>query len=454
MVGVNRSGNSPGTVKIKTGAAGQTVGLAGLDGHISAAKFDLRPAFLSRAIGGPMTASASVQSGTFELITMSPVPYYAFRITYHFLGGAGSPTGVKMIAAASDDIGSRDFTDLSAANFRKCQTPKLAGVTYNSTVSDGSPGWKAITWNAQSSLGTTDPGATNIASLTSDIVFENGVLDSANGAYPLLIRYLYGTASVTLESALVGQQVATNYKDDFPTMFYASLNRSGDSVTTPSGWADSATPSTSSGAICISVEFFTDSDVLSVSMVGDSRFAVSSEFQATKEYRSMDHYMHNALLALGKNPSVIRHGINGGPSLLYSTNALADYALETPAKWVVYLIYSVNDGAPTAGVLAKAKGRASQFLEQARRKGQRVLFVTAYPSGLNGAPTYSAGTVTTLNALVAWANTRADIVFSPLATYGNADGSYGLAYGYNTDHMLDSAYQTMATALATLIVNF
>lgn len=445
---------SAATLKAKKSPSGKVVGVTGLDGQLTSAKFDLRPAFLSRAIGGPMTSASNVQSNTFELITSSPVPYYAFRITYHFLGGNGSPAGFKAIAAATDDLGSRDFTDVSLAAFRKCQVPKLAGTTYNSTVTDGSPGWKAVTWNGQSTVGTTDPGATAIVSLTSDIIYETGALDAVLGAYPLLIRYMYGSASWSFESQLTGQQTATNYKDDFPTMAYASLNRSGDSVATPSGWAESATPSTSSGAACITVEYFSDSEVVSVAMVGDSRFGVSSEFSATKQYRGMDHYIHNSLIALGKNPSIVRHGINGGTSLLYTTNALADYNLETPAKWLVYLIYSVNDGSPTTAVLAQAKSRASQFLEQARRKGQRVLFVTAYPSGLNGAPTYSAGTVTTLNALVAWANTRADIVFSPLATYGNADGSYGLAYGYNTDHMLDSAYQTMATALATLIVNF
>lgn len=439
--------------KAPTGAA---VALRAPSGALTRAHMDLRPAFVLQPMPGALLNSATPNTINSLVAMAAPAEYYAFRITYRHLGGNGPVTGFSCVGAASDDAGTRDFTDTTNANFKKLVTPKRAGTAYNTIVADGSPGWKAVTWAGAAALNIADPGAGKVAIAVSDLVFEQGVLDAANAFFPFLLRYQNGSASYTYANSLVGQQVGVNAKTDFPGLLLATLTRGGaDAIATPSNWADANTPNATVGGPPVTIEFFTAGDVLSVSLAGDSRFAVSAQYSAANQYRSTENYVHNALAAAGRNASVLRHGINGGHHYEYQPYAIADFGIETPPRWAVYLVYSVNDGAATDALMALLKGRAVQYVEQARKRGTRVALLSALPNGLPGVPTISAPNLARLRSLTAFCDSLSDVTLDGLTRYGAADGSWAdAAFAQDVSHMTDAGYRDFADWISSSILAF
>lgn len=406
-----------------------------------------RPSFVSRPAGGAIQSSSTVQTQTEGLLMCSPVPYYALRISYTHLGGNGPVTGFKALFASSDDGGSRDMTSVSDAALKKMVTPKRGGTSYNTIVTDGSPGWVAVTWEGAASVNIADPGAGKLTTVTSDMAYVLGVVD-ANGLYPLLVRYFYGSASITIAPFLAGQAVGTNLATDMQGAYVVALNRGGtDAVATPSLWGDANGPNPSASVANLTVEFFTADSVMSVHCIGDSRFGVSAETSGTRQYLSFEAALQNALVALGRKASVIRAGISGSTSATYQSYGLSQYNMPV-ARWVVYLIYTVNDGAPTDATVGLALARAADVLRLARAAGQRVLFIPAFPNGA----TYTAPQLAKFGVITAWAQACGDAAFDALAVYGNeSDGSWRSGYAYDASHMLNSGYRDMAQRIALML---
>ena len=432
-------------------AAVSLVSEAGNDAALRAAGGLNRASFIVKPAGGAINAIATPATSTMLTVCGSPVPYYAIRLHYQHWGGAGAigvVTGLKALIGASDDIGTLDFTDVTAAAFKKCVTPRSAGSEFNTVVTNGSPGWKSVTWAGAASVNLADPGAGGVVWASSDVIYERGLLDAARGVYPLLIRTNYGSAGYSYCTNLTGQQTADNLTADFPTRPLAHLSRSGDSVTTPSGWINSSGPNWY-------VEFFTAAGVVTVQMVGDSRFGVSSEFSATKQYRAAEMHLHTALAAAGVTAAVVRNGISGGAALAtnqttgtlsYWANAIGAQALPQPAQWLVYLIYSINDGALTDGLMSLVMAKAADFASRAKAAGQRVMFVTAFPKDSG----FTEAELARLAAIDAFADSVGDFVFDPLTAYGDATGAWAL-YRFDSSHMTDAGYQDMASRIAAVI---
>jgi hypothetical protein len=451
----NHNANSMGVGRLVATPKGVTIGARDQKGKITKAHYDTRNSILSRTISGAIASSNVVQTATYLTVTASPVPYYALRLSVGHLGGNGPITAFNAIAAASDDIGNRDFTDVTAAAFKKCVTPRRGGTEYNATVTDGSPGWKAVTWSGATTLNIADPGAGKRAVAVSDLVYETGVLDSANNCYPLLVRYVCGSAGLTYANNLAGLQTGTNVKSDFPDYIFASLSRSAtDAVATPSNWTSGNTPNVSSSASEITVEYFhVDGTVTTVSVVGDSRSGVSAEFSASKNYRSFERYLGRALTSDGIPNAITCHGISGAVAAAYQTYAMADYTTPTPADWLIYTVYSINEGAPTAAIMAQCKGRAIQIVEKARNVGQRVVLIPAFPAGNSGSPSFNAGQLSMLSDLNTFCQAISDITFNAMAIYGNADGSWS-GLNFDASHMTDAGYKDFAYRVAKLIANY
>lgn len=426
-------------------------------GQFGAARNRSNPlSFIARVQGGPRQSSNVVQTATGLLVLSCPVPYYAVRVHYEHLGGNGPVTGFSALIGASDDIGSQDFTDISAAAFKRCVTPRAGGTEYNTVVTDGSPGWKSVTWAGASTASIADPGAGRNAYVSSDVIYESARLDTANNCYPLLIRHWFGSAGLTFTNNLTGRQTANNWITDAGlSRPFICLQRSGDSVTTPANWGFSNTPSLSSSAPNVYVEFFTAAGVRTVQMVGDSRFGVSAEFSATKNYLSTEFYVNSALQSAGVPVLMVRNGISGAGVTKTNANQTteANYWInaQTPQKigasgWLVYLIYSINDGNLTDGLTARCIGRAIEYAAAARANGQRILFLTCFPA--NGG--FTAPQFANIATIRAFAQQAGDAVIDPLALYGNASGAYA-QFSFDGVHMVDAGYRDLAARIAAAV---
>jgi hypothetical protein len=559
---------APG-LRVKKSSSGLITGSATPNGK--ALDSPVKSSFLARPVGGPMASGAGPVTGNFLTGISSPVAFSAYRIHYHHLGGAGPLIGFKSISAATDDVGTRDFTTLTDANFKKTVSPKRSGTTYNNLVSDGSPGWKFNNWAGKPTLDLPDLGgtqatgnviftsnpangttltlngtaitfvtsgatgnqvniggsltttlaslltllqgsadaqlvkftylvtgstlfltavavavagnaltvATTVAGTTissatliggygyiatgqSDMIYDPGVLDTVNGFYPLLFRYIWGDGSISFVNNLNGQQTGTNVKTDFPTLFFMNLSRSGsDAVTTPSNWGDQNTPSSTASGPIITVEFFNAQGisikVLTIAMVGDSRAGVSAETSALFEYRSSENYLKTAFDTLGIPVSILRHGQSGISSAQFMDFSMPDFILETAPDWVVYLMYSRNPSSTfieTDANIATVKAQTLKIIQAARKVGTRVLLVPSFPTGLSGTPLYTAPQLANLQALTTWAQNVGDIVYDGLTRWGNSDGSWKAGVAFDAPHMLNATEITYTQELAALIASY
>ncbi len=407
-----------------------------------------------RVANGPVAASAAT-SNTNQLVTSSQVPFYAVRVRYTHLGGSGAVAGMKMAVAASDDVGNRDYSSLTAAAFKKCIVPYKAGTAYNAIAAVGSPGWKAVTWAGSATLAIADPGANKYASVVSDIIYERGMID-ANGVYPLLLRVFAGTGAITLVDLHNGSNMpwegactGTNWTTDILKQHLISIARSGDNVTLPSTFSEGNTPGQASRLDNVTFEFFTSDRVISVHIVGDSRIDVSYEFPTTKAYRGLANLLHNSFSRAGQPAAILHGGWSGGNSSEYQPLAMPYLSGGTQSEWLIYLVYTGNDGFTlNDSVMTIALSRAAEIVEAARAKGMKILLLPGFPKNSGG---YTGSELENYNVIRAYCASVANITFDPVAEYGAANGTWAR---FNTDsnHMTDAGYLDLADKLRALIV--
>jgi hypothetical protein len=407
--------------------------------------YGMRKTHTIKPAPGPLTGSASASTDTWQLCCASQVKFNAVRIGYLHAGGNGATVGTIGIVAATDDAGTRDFTSLTDANFKKIATPKNGGTSYNSVKTDGTAGWRQITWSGAASVGIADPGAGKTSLTWSDLIQVEGTVDS-NGLYPLLVRMYHGSGAYTRIGALTGMQTGTNYKDDVPKNYCVSVARSGDNVTTPGNWADANSLSTG-GAPPLLIEFYSGEDVINVVTIGDSRFSVSSELSATKQYLSFEAMLFNALVTAGRPVSMVLGGISGAASSVFQPLAMTEFNAGYQPSVAIYLAYSINDGSPTTALAALAKARLLEFVNKCKAVGALPLLVTAFPK--TGG--FTAGELAILSDIKTLCAQLSPVVFDPLTVYGDANGDWISGVNQDGNHMKQASYSDMASRISALI---
>lgn len=419
--------------------------------------------FLMRPNGAAISGTATPHTSTFQNISAVPFAFSAVRIHYAHWGGSGAygpMTGASMLVAASDDIGNLDLTDLTAAGFKKCLSPWAGGVEYpDRRASVTTPGWADVTWSGSSTLSIADPGSGNVTVVSSDIIPLVGTLDATNNVYPTLVRIHFGSAGYTYINTLKGANAGSNLKTEFPTRPNIAISKSGGNyVTTPTSWKNSTT-GTAGGdpylAPNCAIEYFSSDAVLSAHLIGDSRFGVSAEFNATNNYRSTEMYLHNALVALGKKPAIFRGGISSagnqkantvGNQNYYTMAAGFQAAPVMGARWIIYLIYSVNDGIMSGAMATACIAQAAAYKALASTNGQRICFLTCFPK--DGG--FTAPQLTNISDIRSWAAVNGDAMFDPIVQYGDTSGAWA-SYRFDASHMTDAGYQDMVGRIAALL---
>ena len=404
-----------------------------------------RASFVVRPCPGPVSATAGPLTDTQLLVASSPVKYNAVRIGYIHAGGSGAVAGLIGVCAATDDVGTQDFTTLTDANFKKVTTPKRGGTTTNALGAAGADGWRTLTWATASSVGIADPGAGKQSITWTDLIQCEGIIDSA-GVYPLLVRMYPGSAAASRIGILTGMQTGANYVTDVQKSYALSILRTGDNVTTLANWADANTPSTGS-PLALLVQFYAAGDVTDMVVVGDSRFGVSTELNASKAYYSFEAYLNNAFVAASRAVTLFRGGISGGSSAVYQLAAMNLLNTGYAPDVLLYLVWSVNDGSPTTALTAVAKFRAAEIVDKAKQAGAKVILIPYFPKGGG----FTAPELAALADVKTFCTSTGATVFDAAATYGTSTGDWNSGVSFDgTNHMTQASYSDMATRVAAL----
>lgn len=391
-----------------------------------------------------------------------PVPFEFTGVQFLIphLGGSGAMTGVKMLVATSDDIGPGDYSlaGTSAENdalLRKFITPSIAGSETNAlSANGGEAGWLRVTKSGAAGLfDLQDAGAGNWDTELTDRMNLRGVQDvTYAGHYNLLIRHhapsvAQGGTGVITRNSYVGTNT-NQFKTDaggVPPFLFAS--RTGDNVTNPTTWTRALTPNfPTSPLIPLGIILYGSQRYSGVLFSMDSRGAVSTETAGTFQYRSLPFYFETQ--AKNTRFTVIRSSWSGGTEAQYSAMAMA--LMESgrnTVRHVVHLIDSVNDGAVTQAMIDANKATALAVKAKAESINAEVTFVVSFPR-LGGIP---ADQLVLLDELETWAKTQTRRVFNPLKTYGNASGGWRTGVGFDSNHMLNTAYADMASRLYDLL---
>lgn len=397
-----------------------------------------------KPVPGPLVGSASAFSDTTTQLVASPVKYSAVRIGYMHTGGNGATVGTIGLVAATDDVGNRDFTNLTAENFKKVVTPKNGGTSYNSVQTNGTPGWRTLTWAGASAKAMPDAGAGKTSITWSDLIQVEGTAD-ANGMYPLLVRLYHGTGPYTRIAGLTGMQTAAQYATDVLGNYCLSISRSGDNVTTPANWSD-ANSTFTAGGLPILVEFFSADDVATLMLVGDSRFGVSTELSASKQYLSVEAMLGNSFKAAGKRGVVIGCGLSGQASSVFEPLAASIVSAGVKPTAAAFMAWSVNDGSPTTALTAIAKYRMLEFISLCGDYGVRPIIVTAFPT----AGGFTAPQLAALADIKSLALSMTEDVIDPLALYGDTSGAWANSWNTDGNHLTQVGYADFVSRLAAI----
>lgn len=404
-----------------------------------------------------LLTSSSATTFTKLLVVASKKPFTGLQIGYIHLGGNGAAS-IKVAVAATDDPGPLNYAlGGSDANFRKCITPRRSGVEYNTYSANG---WQAVAFGGVSSAVTAaaiaDTGSAATCNiLMSDVVSCASVVAS-DGLYYALIRVYDGAAPSTRGGiGYTGVTTGTQYQDDATFAKVLGCYRGIDGVTDPSLWNSALTPSFSDTTLVPLVVRFVqgsiDGDAPTTGMLcGDSRFEAASTvgIDTTAAYRGTAFLLAQSLNAAGKNTHMVRACGGGYTSTTYYDRGSKLLDACSPA-WALYTVYSINDGVPTQAIIDAAKLRAQQFVRKAAAKGVRVGLVTAYPLTGITAPQYAL-----LAALDAWAAATGLPYYSPLAKYGNADGTWKAGLNVDSNHMTAEQYRVYAADLKTWLLTW
>lgn len=392
--------------------------------------------------------NSSAQSNYAQAI-MLPVKFSAIRIGYPHLGGNGALAGMKSLIAATDDIGDLTYTNTAAC--KKFITPMRSGVEKNSVAADG---WQAVTWGGAATASASDLGTDNIDIAWSDLIPVEALplaSDPTNrfaGYYPLLVRIFAGTGYFS-RSSYAGFSDPTKFLAECGAQVVLGASRSGgDFVGTPAGWAQAATPAFSDSAVLpIIIEAYAEGRKPTVLFVGDSRLASApSTESSTYAYRTLATKVEQAAMADGLPLKLLRCCQGGKGTAVYYQRASKILAHSSQPNVSVYLGYSINDGSPTAALLAAAKARVLQHVDQCIQLGITPVILSIFPA------TGGLANIADVAKFETFCGSLGVPCLSPLAIYGTASGDWANAADHSdNDHLSASGYTDLAARVYELI---
>ena len=401
-----------------------------------------------------VTSSTTTLSG----VISCPVEFSAVRIGILHRGGSGDAAAMKCIVAPSDNVGSRNWTDMDStsngtANAASVmQTPKKSGTTYNLATNGADPGFHRVLWSgSDTSPIITDPTANKFSVLWSDLMPVDALYDSANGFWPLIFKW-YRSGIATHAYAVTGEMTGANVKTDIPgfSQWYLSTGLANDYVTTlPTGLDD--TYVSHSGTIIkapILVEFICQQNsVKSIAIAADSRFNVSNEFSATKQYLGTTQILRNKLTANGVVHVINNCCYSGWSSAKYYQLAKTMLAYDKP-DYFIYLISTVNDGSVSASIAETQIRQADDIANTVKAYGGKIIFVTDFPRN----SVLSASQLLQVEMVRNYAASVGDAYIDPFNLYGPGNGTWTAGVSIDGTHMYNAYYDDLASRIAALII--
>ena len=402
----------------------------------------------------PGSTSTANDGRTLGIAIPVPFQFTGVQFLIPHLGGSGPMPGVKMLVATSDDIGPGDYSlaGTSTENdalLRKFITPSIGGTQTNAiSTNNGETGWLRVNRGAATSFDLADNGADAYDTTLTDRIDLRGVEDvTYTGHYNLLIRYQTPSAVIT-RGSFTGQNTAAQFKTDaggVPPFLFAQ--RTGDSVSDPTVWSRTLTPTYSTSPLPpLGIVLYGSQRYSGVLFSMDSRGATSSEFSTTAAYRSTEFYFETQ--AKNTKFTVVKASRSGWTEAQYSSLALALMnAGRDTIRHVIHLIDSVNDGAVTQATIDANKATALRVKERAEAIGAEVTFLVSFPRST----VIPSDQLSLLTELEVWAKTQTRRVMNPLRIYGKPDGTFRAGVGFDGNHFNDIYYRDMASRLYDLL---
>ena len=391
-----------------------------------------RPAF-ARCIASNFASPIPADAKCYGHAISMPGKFDAVRIGFVHVGGAGAVVGMTAAVAATDDVGDRSNTNTAAG--RRFATPFRGGVEKNEFSLDG---WSRVTVGGATSWGIADSGGNNINIAWSDIIEVHGIEDSLNpGVYPLLVRVYGGTGAFT-RTGNTGFADPARFLTEAGKIYAMGCSRVGaaDAIGTLANWANLSNVGFSDAdCIAMVIEVWSADGVKTVMLAGDSRFALPPpSLEATVSYRGVGFFLEKALSDAGKAVTVARCARGAQTNATIEQWANSYYATIIPDV-TIRLGYSINNGVPTAALLATEKTRILKAIEADLSRGVIPVLLPICP--------YSTGFGAALSAALdfnAWCKNLGVPYVDVLERYGDALGGWKAGYNEDANHMTNAGY--------------
>lgn len=424
--GLRRSDNQASVGVLKTPAQSVTVG----------------------GFGTPVVGT-NYSLGTFAFLRQFPFEFTAVQVGIFHEGGSGACAGIKAILSSTDDVGTGDYTTLTAATVGRFTVPRVGGVLTNTLSADaGVTGWQQVLFGGAGSATLADAGAAGkYTAVLSDVIPVVAREDAAEpGWYNLIGRITFDATTSYTYSNVNGLTTGTGMKDFFGGPRIMFLRRSGDAVTDPTAWGDTATPSNSS-AVHLPLFFVLHgvSGQKFVVFAGDSRFSTSSE-TPTQRYKNLPNYTR---LVADDLQVAISAGAGWTSAKYFElTKTLIESGMFKGGT-LNYLAYAINDGPPTATTIALAKRRAAAIADTCAKHDVQLMYTDGFPETDNG---WSEAELSRVLSLQAWCAGIVAQTMSPIREFGDAAANWVPGVAYDDSHMLNSGYQAMGEKVHDVIV--
>lgn len=392
-----------------------------------------RPSF-SRCIASNFAGAIASDAKCYGHAIALPGKFDAVRIGFIHSGGSGAVVGMTAAVAATDDVGDRSNTNTAAG--RRFATPFRGGVEKNEYSSDG---WSRVTVGGATSWGISDPGDSSKINIAwSDIIEVHGIEDSLiPGTYPLLVR-VYGGTGVFTRTGNTGFADPARFLAEAGKIYAIGCSRVGaaDAVGTLGNWANGNNVSFSDAdCIAMIIEAWAADGVKTIMLAGDSRFSLPApSLEATVSYRGVGFILEKALADLGKKAVVARCARGAQTNATIEQWANQYYATIQP-DIAIRLCYAINNGVPTAALLATEKTRVLKSIDADLSRGVIPVLIPIFP--------YSTGFGAALPAVLdfnAWCKSLGVPYVDALERYGDALGGWKAGYNEDINHMTNTGY--------------